>query len=103
LVSSWFTGTIVYLAALERVTERIRKVQMDTYTKTLLTIITVCVVVVTLLLLGSLIFKEHHYEDEDDYSDVEEFHEKLEYIIHRIDGAEERFEQIELTLDKLAQ
>ncbi len=72
---------------------------MDTYTKTLLTIITVCVVVVTLLLLGSLIFKEH----EDDYSDVEEFHEKLEYIIHRIDGAEERFEQIELTLDKLAQ
>lgn len=76
---------------------------MDTYTKTLLTIITVCVVVVTLLLLGSLIFKEHHYDDEDDYSDVEEFHEKLEYIIHRIDGAEERFEQIELTLDKLAQ
>ena len=28
---------------------------------------------------------------------------KLEYIIHRIDGAEERFEEIELTLDKLAQ
>ena len=68
---------------------------MDTYTKTLLTIITVCVVVVTLLLLGSLIFEGHHYEDEHDYGHVEELYEQLGYII-------QRFEEIELTLDKLA-
>jgi hypothetical protein len=73
---------------------------MDTYTKTLLTIITVCVVVVTLLLLGSLIFDGHHHKDEHDYSYVEDFHEKLEYIIHRIDGAEERFDEMEERLEE---
>ena len=69
---------------------------MDTYTKTLLTIITVCVVVVTLLLLGSLMFDGHHHEDEHDYGHIEELHEQFGYII-------QRFEEIELTLDKLAQ
>ena len=63
---------------------------MDTYTKTMVTIITVCVVVVTLLLVGSLIFEDNDHNDEHDYGYVEEFHEKLEYIIHRIDELEER-------------
>ena len=63
---------------------------MDTYTKTMVTIITVCVVLVTLLLVGSLIFDVHDHDDEHDYGYVEEFHEKLEYIIHRIDDLEER-------------
>ncbi len=65
---------------------------MDTYTKTLLTFITVCVVIVTLLLVGSLIF-ESNDNDEHDYSYVEELYEKLEYISHRIDELEERLEE----------
>ena len=65
---------------------------MDTYTKTMVTIITVCVVVVTLLLVGSLIFEghDHDHDDEHDYGYVEELYEKLEYISHRIDELEER-------------
>lgn len=61
---------------------------MDTYTKTMLTIITVCVAVVTLIFIGSLIFENN----EDDYGYAEEFHEKLDYIIHRIEELEERIE-----------
>ena len=61
---------------------------MDTYTKTMLTIITVCVAVVTLIFIGSLIFENN--EDDDGYA--EEFHEKLDYIIHRIEEIEERIE-----------
>ena len=61
---------------------------MDTYTKTMLTIVTVCVAVVTLIFIGSLIFKNN----EDDYGYAEEFHEKLDYIIHRIEEIEERIE-----------
>ena len=60
---------------------------MDTYTKTMVTIVTVCVVVITLLLVGSLIFEEH------DYGYVEELYENLEYISHRIDELEERLEE----------
>jgi hypothetical protein len=52
---------------------------MDTYTKIMVTIITVCVVVVTLLLVGSLIFGGHDHDDEHDYGYVEELYEKLEY------------------------
>ena len=66
---------------------------MDTYTKTLLTIITVCVVLVTLLLVGSLIFEGHDHDDEHDYGYVEELYEKLEYISHGIDELEERSEE----------
>ena len=66
---------------------------MDTYTKIMVTIITVCVVVVTLLLVGSIIFDVHDHDEEHDYGYVEEFHEKLEYIIHRIDELEERIEE----------
>jgi hypothetical protein len=64
--------------------------QMDTYTKTMVTIITVCVVVVTLLLVGSLIFEGHDHDEEHDYGYVEELYEKLETIGHRIDEVEER-------------
>ena len=58
---------------------------MDTYTKTMVTIITVCVVIVTLLLVGSLIFEGHGHNDEHDYGYVEELYEKLEYINQCID------------------
>ena len=66
---------------------------MDTYTKTMLTIITVCVVVVTLLLVGSLIFESHDHDEEHNYGYVEELYEKLEYISHHIDKLEERLEE----------
>ena len=66
---------------------------MDTYTKIMVTIITVCAVVVTLLLTGSLIFEGHDHDDEYDYGYVEELYEKLEYIIHRIDELEEKLEE----------
>ena len=66
---------------------------MDTYTKTMITIITVCVVVVTLLLVGSLIFEGHDHDDQHDYGYVEELYEKLEYINHRVDELEERLEE----------
>ena len=69
------------------------EVQMDTYTKTMVTIITVCVVLVTLLLVGSLIFEGHDHDDEHDYGYVEELYEKLEYISHRIEELEERLEE----------
>ena len=66
---------------------------MDTYTKTMVTIITVCVVVVTLLLVGSLIFGGHDHDDEHDYGYVEELYEKLEYINQCIDELEKRLEE----------
>ena len=72
---------------------------MDTYTKTMVTIITVCVVVVTLLLVGSLIFEGHDHDDDYGYGYgygyvyVEELYEKLETISHRIDEVEERLEE----------
>jgi len=73
---------------------------MDTYTKTMVTIITVCVVVVTLLLVGSLIFEGHDHDDEHDYGYVEELYEKLEYISHRIDEVEEHFHEMEERLEE---
>ena len=73
---------------------------MDTYTKTMVTIITVCVVVVTLLLVGSLIFNGHDHDDEHDYGYVEELYEKLEYISHHIDEVEERFHEMEERLEE---
>ena len=66
---------------------------MDTYTKTMVTIITVCVVLVTLLLVGSLIFEGHDHDDEHDYGYVEELYENLENINYRIDELEERLEE----------
>ena len=73
---------------------------MDTYMKTMVTIITACVVLVTLLLVGSLIFEGHDHDDEHDYSYVEELYEKLEYISHRIDEVEERFHEMEERLEE---
>lgn len=64
---------------------------MDTYTKIMVTINTVCFVVVTFLLTGSLIFEGHDHED--DYGYIEELYEKLEYIIHLIDELEEQLEE----------
>jgi len=66
---------------------------MDTYTKTMLTIITVCVVFVTFLLVGSLIFEGHYHNDEHDYGYVEELYEKLETIRLGIDELEELLEE----------
>jgi hypothetical protein len=66
---------------------------MDTYTKTMVTIITVCIVVVTLLLVGSLIFEGHDHDEEHDYGYVEELYENLENINYRIDKVEERLEE----------
>ena len=66
---------------------------MDTYTKIMVTIITVCFVVVTLLLVGSLIFEDHDHEYEHDYGYVEELYEKLEHMSHRIDELEERLQE----------
>ena len=54
---------------------------MDTYTKTMVTIITVCVVIVTLFIVGSLIMHDH----DRDESYKEEYHEKLDHILDRID------------------
>ena len=66
---------------------------MDTYTKIMVTIITVCVVVVTVLLVGSLIFEGHDHDDEHDYGYVEELYEKLEYISQYIDELEKCLEK----------
>ena len=62
------------------------------YTRKVVTVIIVRVVVVTLLFVGSLIFYVHDYDDEHNYGYVEEFYEKLEYFIQRIDVLEEHLE-----------
>ena len=49
---------------------------MDTYLKVMVTIITVCVVVVTLLIVGEMFASLGHHE---------EYHEKLDYLIERIE------------------
>ena len=59
---------------------------MDQYTKTLLTIITVCVVVVTLIIVGSAIIHDHDDEHDGDY------HEYMEHIIERLESIEERLD-----------
>ena len=59
---------------------------MDQYTKTLLTIITVCVVFVTLIIVGSVIFHDHDDEHNGDY------HEYMEHIIERLEIIEERLD-----------
>ena len=59
---------------------------MDQYTKTLLTIITVCVVIVTLIIVGSVIIHDHGDEHDGDY------HEYMEHIIERLESIEERLD-----------
>ena len=59
---------------------------MDQYTKTLLTIITVCVVIFTLIIVGSVIIHDHDDEHDSDY------HEYMEHIIERLESIEERLD-----------
>ena len=59
---------------------------MDQYTKTLLTIITVCVVMVTLIIVGSAII--HNHADEHDY----DYFEYMEHVIERLERIEERLD-----------
>ena len=59
---------------------------MDQYTKTLLTIITICVFVVTLIIVGSVIIHDHDDEHDGDY------HEYMEHIIERLESIEERLD-----------
>ena len=59
---------------------------MDQYTKTLLTIITVCAVMVTLIIVGSAII--HNHEDEHDH----DYFEYMENIIERLERIEERLD-----------
>ena len=59
---------------------------MDQYTKTLLTIISVCFVTVTLVIVGSVIIHDHgdgHIEDYVEY---------MEHIIERLESIEERLD-----------
>ena len=59
---------------------------MDQYTKTLLTIITVCVVVVTLIIVGSAIIHDHFDEHDGEY------HEYMDHIIERLESIDERLD-----------
>ena len=59
---------------------------MDHYTKTLLTIITVCVVMVTLIIVGSAVI--HNHEDEHDH----DYFEYMEHVIERLERIEERLD-----------
>ncbi len=55
---------------------------MDQYTKTMLTIITLCVVVITLIIVGSVIVHDHDGE----------YHVYMEHIIERLEDIEERLD-----------
>ena len=59
---------------------------MDQYTKTLLTIITVCVVAVTAVIVGSAIIHDHDDDHDHDYF------EYMEHVIERLENIEERLE-----------
>jgi len=53
--------------------------KVDTYFKVMLTIITVCVVIVTLIIVAEM-FSSLGY-----HGDYEGYHEKLDYLIDRIE------------------
>ena len=57
--------------------------KMDTYLKVMVTIITVCVVIVTLIIVAEMLSSLGHHEDYD-----EGYHEKLDYLIDRIEQLE---------------
>ena len=59
---------------------------MDQYTKTLLTIITVCVVAVTAVIAGSAIIHDHDDDHDHDYF------EYMEQVIERLESIEERLD-----------
>ncbi len=56
---------------------------MDTYLKVMVTIITVCVVILTLFFVAENLASLMHDEDYD-----EGYHEKLDYLIDRIEQLE---------------
>lgn len=56
---------------------------MDTYLKVMVTIITVCVVIVTLIIVVEMLSSLGHHEEYD-----EGYHEKLDYLIDRIEHLE---------------
>ena len=56
---------------------------MDTYLKVMVTIITVCVVIVTLIIFVEMLASLGHHEEYD-----EGYHEKLDYLIDRIEQIE---------------
>ena len=56
---------------------------MDTYLKVMVTIITVCVVIVTLIIVVEMLASLGHHEEYD-----ESYHEKLDYLIERIEHLE---------------
>jgi len=59
---------------------------MDQYSKTMLTIITVCVVSITIIKLGAIIIDAHDYDHDHDYF------EYMEHIIERIEKIEEKLD-----------
>ena len=59
---------------------------MDQYTKTMLTIITVCLVIVTLIIVGPAIVHDHDNEHDGEY------HEYMEHIIERLENIEEKLD-----------
>ena len=56
---------------------------MDTYLKVMVTIITVCIVIVTLIVVGEMFTGLGHH----DYYN-ENYHEKMNYLIERIEMLE---------------
>ena len=56
---------------------------MDTYLKVMVTIITVCVVIVTLIIVAELLSSLGLHEEYDEC-----YHEKLDYLIDRIEQLE---------------
>lgn len=59
---------------------------MDQYTKTLLTIITICVFAITTVIVGSAIIHDHDDDHDHDYF------EYMEHLIERLESIEERLE-----------
>ena len=59
---------------------------MDQYSKTMLTIITVCVVLITIFKLGAIIIDAHDNDHDHDYF------EYMEHIIERIEKIEEKLD-----------
>ena len=57
--------------------------KMDTYLKVMVTIITVCLVIVTLIIVAEMLYSLGHHEEYD-----EGYHEKLDYLIDRIEQLE---------------
>ena len=59
---------------------------MDQYSKTMLTIITVCVVLITIIKLGAIIIDAHDNDHDHDYFEyMEHVTERLEIIEEKLD------------------